>query len=284
MSLRTLCLSVVVGTFAFPACATADAHAPEPAYARKTVINFEDDGVASEMERPEGAYLENRRSMRGGGAPGSADMAMAPEEPAPDADQPEPKPEPAAEPEATPSPSTKRLVIYTAQFGVLVASVDDARQRFLAAIEKEGGYLESQDDARVTVRVPALRFQSIIDGLADYGPITHRRVDAQDVTKRAFELALRIDNAEKARTRLLALLADAREMKDILAIEVELRRLTEEIELLKGELRTLEDRVSFSTLTVVFQSNAPPPIVYGRRQSRFQWINQVGAENVQGGF
>lgn len=209
-------------------------------------------------------------------------MAMAPEEPSPDADQPEAKPEPTAEPDA--SPSTRRLVIYTAHFGVLVASVDDSRQRFLAFIEKNGGYLESQDDARVTVRVPADRFQLTIDGLSEYGPITHRRVDAQDVTKRAFELALRIDNAEKSRARLLALLADAREMKDILAIEVELRRLTEEIELLKGELRTLEDRVAFSTLTVEFQSNAPPPIVYGRRQSRFQWINQVGAENVQGGF
>jgi hypothetical protein len=283
MSMRTQCLSVLVVFFALPACATTADHTAEAVYARKTVVNFDDDAIDGERMRPEGSYLENRRAQRsGGGAPSGDALAMAPEEAAPDASLPAPKPEPS--PETAVPASTKRLVIYTAHFGVLVASIDDARQRFIAAIEKDGGYLESQDDARVTVRVPADRFQTTIDGLTGYGPITKRRVDAQDVTKRAFELGLRIDNAEKARARLITLLADAREMKDILAIENELRRLTEEIELLKGELRTLEDRVAFSTLTVQFQSNAPPPVVYGRRSSRFQWINQVGAENVQGGF
>lgn len=271
--------SLALFSCALSACASAAEYAPSAAYdgMMEKSYDFESDDVGGALMAPEGAARV--RSGAAGGHFAFADGAEpAPPPPPPPPDEAKP------EPESTLTPSTKRLVIYTADFGVLVASVDEARARFLKDVESKGGYLQGQEDARVTVRVPAAHFQTVVDGLTDYGPITHRRIDAEDVTKRAFEMALRIENAERARTRLLALLADAREMKDILAIETELRRLTEEIELLKGQLRTLEDQVAFSTVSVDFQSSAPPPVVYGRRSSRFGWVNQVGAEHVQGGF
>ena len=59
-------------------------------------------------------------------------------------------------------------------------------------------------------------------------------------------------------------------MEDILKIEAEVRRLTDEIEGMKGELRNLGDQVAFSTLTVNFFADAPPPNPYPQRtRSRF---------------
>jgi hypothetical protein len=79
----------------------------------------------------------------------------------------------------------------------------------------------------------------------------------------------------------VALLARADKVEDILRIEGELRRLTEEIERLKGEVRFLSDRIAYSTLKVLFSSNAPEPIPVPRRaRSRFWWINRVGVEHV----
>jgi hypothetical protein len=70
-------------------------------------------------------------------------------------------------------------------------------------------------------------------------------------------------------------------MEEILQIENEVRRLTTEIEAMKGELRFLKDQVAFSTLAVTFYSSAPPPNTGPTRtRSRFEWINQVGIENV----
>lgn len=180
-----------------------------------------------------------------------------------------------------PAPATKRLVIYTGTVHVLVANPETARVKFLEQIEALGGYLQNQENDVVTVRVPAARFHETVESLVDFGAITHRAIQTDDVTKRVFELGLRIDNAEKSRQRLLALLSQATEMKDILAIEQELRRLTDEIELLKGEMRTLRDRIALSTLTVRFLSDAPPPRPRRAREaSEFEWINQVGAEHA----
>jgi len=70
-------------------------------------------------------------------------------------------------------------------------------------------------------------------------------------------------------------------MEEILQIEKEVRRLTEEIELMRAQMRSFEDRVAFFTITVQFKSNAPEVFPAARRhRSPFEWINQVGAEHV----
>ena len=97
------------------------------------------------------------------------------------------------------------------------------------------------------------------------------------------DLHIRLENAEKARTRILALLDRAQKMEEIIVLEKELRRLTEEIETMRAQLRGMDDQIAFSTITVEFRSNAPE--IYGRvdrEVSPFGWINQVGAEHALG--
>jgi hypothetical protein len=193
------------------------------------------------------------------------------------AESPEEAPSEAKEPAST----TKRLMIYTGRFELLVANVKDSVVRLLKKVESFGGYLQSQENETVTCRIPADRFQEAVDALSSFGVILSESVRAQDVTKQYFDLELRIETAEKMLSRLLALLDRAEKMEDTLKIEKEVRRLTEEIERLKGELRFLKDQIALSTLEVHFRSNAPPPRpVRGRTQSPFYWINRVGVEHV----
>lgn len=194
---------------------------------------------------------------------------------------------------AAPSPAERapaadrtpgRLIIYTGSFTVMAGNPGEQLARFTAWVESIGGYLQAREDNTVTVRVPAARFREVTDRLPEYGPVVRRRVEAEDVTKSVFELRLRIDNAEKARARILELLARADKMEDIIALEKELTRLTADLEILKGQLRTLEDRIDFSTVTVTFQANAPEVLDAGRRYSPFTWINRTGAEQVLGAY
>jgi hypothetical protein len=172
-------------------------------------------------------------------------------------------------------------VVYTASYEVIVASVKDTVSAFLARVEGLGGYLESREDARVTVRVPAARFQELLALMPSFGLVAREELQALDVTKQYADLGLRLETAEKARGRLVALLERAEKVEDILKIEAELRRLDEEIERLKGEIRFLSDRIALSTLSVLFRSSAPEPVPLPRRaRSRFPWINEVGVEHV----
>ena len=77
----------------------------------------------------------------------------------------------------------------------------------------------------------------------------------------------------------------AQEVEDALKIEAELRRLSEEIDRLKGQLKLLSEQIAYSTIDVGFVSKAPQPRpVSVRRHSRFPWVNQVGVEHVLNNF
>lgn len=84
-----------------------------------------------------------------------------------------------------------------------------------------------------------------------------RNVHGQDVTERFFDLKIRLDNAEKVRKRLLALLEKATNVKDSVAVERELGRVTEQIERFKGQLKFLRDRIAYSTITLRVHKRTP---------------------------
>ncbi len=174
-----------------------------------------------------------------------------------------------------------RKMVYTGRLAVEVPQPQVAMERLLQAVAAMGGYLSARNDNRLTVRVPAARFQELVDDVREYGRVLHQSMQAQDVTKQHMDLTIRLENAVKARDRLLALLEKATEVEDILAIEKELTRLTGEIESMTGELKYLSDQVALATLEVAFQAVATARPERGRRPSRFWWINNVGAENVR---
>lgn len=234
----------------------------------------------------EESILDDVADLFGGAAP-AAKVAQAPPPPPP---PPPAAPAPAGtstpgadapQVDAPPPAPSKRLMIYRASYALLVADVDASIQDFLKSVDEAGGYLEGRQGESVTVRVPAARFQALVDALPGFGRVTSQSLQAQDVTKQFLDLAIRIENAEASRRRLLELLKQAQKMEDILAIEGEVRRLSEEIERMKGEQRFLSDQIAFSTIHVLFQANAPKPMAWAeRRASRFDWVNRIGFERV----
>ncbi len=275
--------------------APADAPMAAPApVAQSEVINLADDAAGGALDflggAIEGAFVKNRKAMS---RPAEPTPATSPPPPPPPPDKP-------TDPDAgTPKPvesseggkPAKRLVIYTGSVQVLVTNVVESADKLQAKVEAMGGFMlnrngnTSSNNVTITVRMPAEHFYAVVKDLGSFGQVINEQLSASDVTKQMFDLELRLETAEKSRQRLLDLLKSAAKMEEILQIENQVRRLTDEIERMKGELRFLQDQVAFSTLTVSFFSNAPPPTPGPMRtRSRFEWINQVGIEQVLGGF
>ncbi len=185
----------------------------------------------------------------------------------------------------TKTKKTKRLVIYTARFALLVSNSKDSLTTFLSRVEDLGGHMEKRSRTSLTVRVPAETFEPLLDELRALGKVTREHVDAVDVTSRFRDTTIRLETAEKSRQRLLEILAKAEKTEDILKIEEQIRRLVTEIETLKAELRTLSDRIAYSTISVDFQQNAPEVRQTPRSVgSPFHWINRVGNEHTLSDF
>jgi len=221
---------------------------------------------------------EVRRARAAAGAP------PAPEEAAPPA-PPSPMVPGGGEKETQPSPivdltAKKRLVIYTAQFSILVANVEDSMKTLLEKIKQWDGYVQTSDLKRVTFRVPAEKFDRVVEEISQMGVVTNKQIQAEDVTRQYTDLQLRLEVAEASRKRLMALLEKAQKTEDLLKIENEIRRLTEEIERMKAELRTLADRIAYSTITVELSAKAAEVRRPRPQGSYFTWVNQIGAENV----
>lgn len=191
---------------------------------------------------------------------------------------------PAVEP-ASPTASVERLLAYQGEIRVEVARPEDSIAQFVAKAKEWGGYLQNQSGSTVTVRIPAKNFEAAFVLLRGFGRVQNEMRKADDVTEEFTDLGIRIDNARKSRDRLLEVLKMAEKVEDVLKVETELRRLTEEIERMEGRRKFLADQVTMSVVRATFQAVAEaPPIRHSRQMSRFAWINAIGAERVMEDF
>lgn len=184
------------------------------------------------------------------------------------------------------SGASERLLIQRGQVAVEVARPDEVARQFLDRVVAWGGHLQKQSSQQFTVRLPAQHFEAAFEWLRGCGRVLAESRQADDVTEEFVDLGLRIDTARKARDRLLEVLQKAEKVEDILKVEAELRRLTEEIERMEGRRKFLADQVAMATLQAQFQATAepPPPPKRVRQPSRFRWLNNVGAERVREDF
>ncbi|WP_438352719.1 DUF4349 domain-containing protein [Microbacterium sp. CJ88] len=102
----------------------------------------------------------------------------------------------------------------------------------------------------VSVRVPADRLGSVMDGLSALGEVTASSVSRQDVTDQTVDLRARIDAAQTSITRLTALMAQATSTADLIAAESALAERQATLESYQQQLAMLDSQVKMSTLSV----------------------------------
>jgi hypothetical protein len=151
-----------------------------------------------------------------------------------------------------------RKLIRTGEISIVVASYEKAAQEATRLAESLGGYVADSHASRsptgkergsLTLRIPADRFGESVTGIKGLGTVRSQSVSAQDVTKTYTDLETRLlvkrDTANRLREILRKRTAD---LADILQVERELARITEEIEQLEGERRFYDQQVALSTL------------------------------------
>ncbi len=173
----------------------------------------------------------------------------------------------------------ERMLIQRGQVQVEVGRPEDSAREFLVKVQAAGGYLQQQVGTTLTVRLPAAAFDAMFAAVKSMGRVLAEQRQADDVTEEFVDLGIRLDTARKARDRLLEILQKADKVEDILKVEAELRRLTEEIERMEGRKKFLADQVAMATLQATFSSPASGPSTFrARMRSPFWWIEEAGPE------
>lgn len=176
--------------------------------------------------------------------------------------------------------SAPRVMVYQAQVRLVVLNVSDAQRDIRTKAQALGGYLLQLDGDQITVRVPAAQLNAALEHLETLGEVTDRQLVGEDVTDQLRDLNIRLANATKARDRLLELVAKAQKVEDVLKIEQELTRLTEQIEQIKGTLAAVGERVRFATIRV--EINSPIPQRQMAISIPFPWVLDLAGDMIAG--
>jgi len=132
------------------------------------------------------------------------------------------------------------------QYGAFEAG----RESYASVPEREIVSPSEVTSIRLTLKVPADRFEAFIRDLKETGSYVQEQTTVQDVTLQYVDLEARLASHKKVEERLLVHLQAASKIKDIVEVEKELARVREHVESLTAQFKVLQDQVAFSTLTV----------------------------------
>jgi thioredoxin-like negative regulator of GroEL len=124
---------------------------------------------------------------------------------------------------------------------------------------------EEVPSASITIRVPVERLAEAlerIEGRAN--SVTSRTESGQDVTAQYTDLQSRLRNLEDAEELLREIMEEARDTEDVLVAFNQLNSITEQIEVLKGQIQYYEESAALSAINVqLTASAAAQPVTIG---------------------
>ena len=159
------------------------------------------------------------------------------------------------------STPVNQKLIRTVYLDAETEDLDALLSQISERITELSGYVESRDvyngssynanryrRADLVIRIPADRLDAFVDQVADNSNIVSNRETAEDVTLDYVATQSRIVALETEQARLLELLAQAKDMEDLLLIETRLTEVRTELERVTSQLRLYDNRVNYGTI------------------------------------
>lgn len=158
------------------------------------------------------------------------------------------------------TPQLERSVISNGTISLTGEDVRATRREVQRVVDARGGEVtdetsETDSDGdtayvRLVVRVPSAEFGETMAALEQVGVLRTSDRGSDDVTTEVIDTGVRVRAQEASLRRVELLLAEARDLKDIIWIESQLTSRQAELDSLKSQQSWLADQTSLSTITV----------------------------------
>lgn len=165
----------------------------------------------------------------------------------------------------TPVATTARMIIHQASLSVNVKELAKAQSNIEKKVELYGGYIvesnvyqedEQSSSGKMIVRIPEKNFEKfLLDAEGEAAEVLERNVTGQDVTEQYVDLQSRVKSKRAVEERLLDFMSKAQKTEDLLKISADLSEVQEEIEVMVGKMKYLENQTSFSTIELSMYEN-----------------------------
>lgn len=163
----------------------------------------------------------------------------------------------------------ERLVIKNASLSIVVDDPEQRMKEIGALAERLGGFVVNSTlyktslsnglevpAAYITIRVPAEDFLSALDQIREGAiDVPNDNQSGEDVTAAYTDLQSRLRNLEAAEVMLRQIMDEARDTEDVLNAFNQLNYITEQIEVLKGQINYYEESAALSAISVEIVAN-----------------------------
>ena len=164
----------------------------------------------------------------------------------------------------TPDVMAGRKITFWADYSMSTKNYDADYQAINNMIRQCGGYVSSERTmdntalydrpqpryTSITAKIPAVGYESFLDGLSGIGEMTSKNKWSQDLTSEYFDTEARITMLEIRRDRLLNYLLEAEKAEDIIAFERELSSVLNELDSYQSNKRQLDQLVDYATVDI----------------------------------
>ena len=161
-----------------------------------------------------------------------------------------------------------RLLIYHADLRLKVPNLPRASASLDSLVRRNQGFLSAATETRadnewrqfMTIRVRPARFHTLLAVLGGLGTVEEKKLTTDDVTAQHADIAARLATKRAVEKRYVELLSRARKISEILEIEGKIGEVREEIESTESRLKTLDDEVGYSTISLACYQVLPQPV------------------------
>ena len=161
-------------------------------------------------------------------------------------------------------PAKGRLLIRTVSMSTETKTIDKVKTDVESQIRELGGYIENSSmsgtgknrDLRTiyyTIRIPADKLDSLITTVGNSCTVLSSSENTSDVTLEYVDTKARVDSLRVEYDQLIKLLADAKDLDNILILQNRLTDVRYEIERSESRIRVLENQVQYATLNLTLR-------------------------------
>ncbi|MCC5651001.1 DUF4349 domain-containing protein [Nostoc sp. XA013] len=108
--------------------------------------------------------------------------------------------------------------------------------------------------ATIQLRIPENLLEPTLEELAKLGTVESRNITAEDVGDRLVDFQARLTNLQKTEANLQKIMDRAGSIRDVLSVAQELSNVRETIEQINAQLKSLQNQVAYSTITLNLQA------------------------------
>lgn len=182
------------------------------------------------------------------------------------------------------SSQLNRKVIKIGRIDLQTKTFDDTVQNIMNHVNEIGGFIQNcsiegnnlyseynRRYANLSVRIPNKEFDKFMNESSQFGNVTSKSIEGEDVTDQYMDTEIRLETLEIQAERLKELLKQAGDLEKLFKIEQELADVTYQIESLKGTLKKYDSLIDYSTIEI----NVEEAEVYVQPAKKVTFLDKI---------